>query len=183
MKYVLILAWPAGIAAIIAVAAMLARRPTGGFPLARASERLPTVGGTRGALGDAARLAVIAFAGACAAFLVMLALGAAWVVHHGGSIDQPIYRFIVDHHVHRWVHVMNRLTKVGNAWTTWGAAIAGGGALAIVWRRRRWLPPTVLLLAIVVDHYETLGIRHVFGRLGPPNSPHGTYPTVRLPDS
>jgi membrane-associated phospholipid phosphatase len=30
---------------------------------------------------------------------------------------------------------------------------------------------------IVIDHYTTLGLRHVFHRLGPPTSPLGTYPS------
>ena len=30
---------------------------------------------------------------------------------------------------------------------------------------------------VVFDHFTTLGIRHIFERPGPPNSPHGTYPS------
>src|SRR5262249_3544357 len=110
--------------------------------------------------------------------LIMLAIGAAWVVHHGSTIDQPIYRFTIDHQVHDWVRVMNRLTRIGNTWTTWGAALAAAAVLAAFWPPgRKWIPPLVLASAIVVDHYETLAIRHVFERVGPPNSPHGTFPS------
>jgi membrane-associated phospholipid phosphatase len=51
---------------------------------------------------------------------------------------------------------MERLTKIGNTWTTWGAA--------------------ALAAAAVVDHYVTLALRRKFSRPGPPSSPAGTYP-------
>jgi membrane-associated phospholipid phosphatase len=35
----------------------------------------------------------------------------------------------------------------------------------------------VLASAIVIDHYTTLALRHVFHRLGPPTSPLGTFPS------
>src|ERR1700683_5416642 len=66
--------------------------------------------------------------------------------------------------------------QVGNTWTTWGAAAAAAACLGVTWPRQKWLPPTALGSAIVVDHYATLALRHRFNRLGPPNSPLGTYP-------
>jgi membrane-associated phospholipid phosphatase len=72
---------------------------------------------------------------------------------------------------------MKRLTKLGNTWTTWGAALAAAACLAVTWRTKRWLPPVVLAAAIVLDHFTTLALRHTFHRLGPPTSPLGTYPS------
>ncbi len=69
------------------------------------------------------------------------------------------------------------LTKLGNTWTTWGAALAAGACLAVTWRHRKWLPPVALSAAIVIDHFTTLTLRHVFHRSGPPASPLATYPS------
>ncbi len=99
------------------------------------------------------------------------------VVHHGLTIDRPIHNWVTSHQAHKWAAVMKRLTKLGNTWTCWGAAGAAAACLAVTWRRQRWLPPTVLLSAIVIDHYTTLALRHTFHRLGPPQSPLGTYPS------
>jgi hypothetical protein len=60
---------------------------------------------------------------------------------------------------------MGRLTRIGNTWTTWGAALTAAAVLAAFWPRAQVDPPVVLLTAIIVDHYETLAIRHVFGRI------------------
>jgi len=59
-----------------------------------------------------------------------------------------------------------------------GVAAAGAAVcLAVTWRAKRWLPPIALASAIVVDHYTTLALRHMFHRIGPPTSPLGTYPS------
>ena len=176
MKYLVALLWPLGIAAIVGIGYLVARRATGTSLFRRASDRLPGPD-TSGAFRGSVKLIAIAVTGALAVVAFMLALGAAWVVHHGSTIDQPIYRFTIDHQVHHWVRLMKRLTKVGNTWTTWGAAGAAAACLAVTWRSRKWLPPVVLGTVVVLDHYATLGIRHVFERVGPPNSPHGTYPS------
>ena len=57
------------------------------------------------------------------------------------------------------------------------AARTAAACLAVTWRDKRWLPPVALVSLIVVDHYTTLALRHVFHRLGPPTSPLGTYPS------
>jgi membrane-associated phospholipid phosphatase len=72
---------------------------------------------------------------------------------------------------------MDRLTKIGNTWTCWAAAAAAAVCLSVTWRTKRWLPPIALAICIVVDHYTTLALRHTFHRLGPPDSPFGTYPS------
>ncbi len=72
---------------------------------------------------------------------------------------------------------MDRLTKIGDTWTCWAAAAAAAVCLSVTWRTRRWLPPVVLAACIFVDHYTTLALRHTFHRLGPPDSPLGTYPS------
>src|SRR5262245_15604424 len=154
----LILGWLLGLA-LIALAGLWLSGRTGGVSLARrVSDRLPTSRyAQQGGLQGSVVLVAVAVAGAFVAFLIMLAIGAAWVVHHGSTIDQPIYRFTIDHQVHDWVRVMNRLTRIGNTWTTWGAALAAAAVLAAFWPPgRKWIPPLVLASAIVVDHYETL---------------------------
>jgi hypothetical protein len=179
LKYMVITLWLVGLALIALVGMLLIRRPDRLSLVRRVSDRLPTSRrARRGTLEGVATLVAVSVAGAAIAFVIMLVLGAAWVVHHGASIDQPIYRFTIHHQVHDWMRVMARLTKIGNTWTTWGAVLASAAVLAAFWpARRRWIPPVVLVTALIVDHYETLAIRHVFGRVGPPNSPHGTYPS------
>jgi membrane-associated phospholipid phosphatase len=125
---------------------------------------------------DTARFAAVAAAGTLVAFGLMCALGVL-VVHHGLAIDRPILDWMAKHQVHVLAALMKRLTKLGNTWTTWGAALAAATCLAVTWRRRKWLPPVVLTAAIVIDHFTTLALRHVFHRPGPPTSPLGTYPS------
>jgi hypothetical protein len=84
---------------------------------------------------------------------------------------------MIHHREHVWKAVMERLTKVGNTWTTWGACGAAAACLAAFYRKDKWLPPVALGAAIVIDHFLTLALRHTFHRLGPPDSPLGTYPS------
>src|SRR5262249_61159915 len=58
-----------------------------------------------------------------------------------------------------------------------GAAFAAAVCLAATWRTKKWLPPVVLAGLVVIDHFTTIALRHVFHRLGPPTSPLGTYPS------
>jgi len=171
--------WVLGLALIALVGMLLNNRANRWSLVRQVSDRLPTSRrAQRGTFEGIATLVAVSVAGAAVAFMIMLVLGAGWVVHHGSAIDQPIYRFTIHHQVHDWVRVMGRLTRIGNTWTTWGAALTAAAVLAAFWpARRRWIPPVVLVTALLVDHYETLAIRHVFGRVGPPNSPHGTYPS------
>lgn len=124
---------------------------------------------------DLVRLGVISVAGGAAAYGVMTLIGPP-IVNHGLAIDEPIFRWTRANQVRPWAAVLDRLNKVGNTWTTWGACAAAAACLGVTWPRRKWLPPAALGSAIVVDHYATLALRHRFNRLGPPTSPLGTYP-------
>jgi PAP2 superfamily len=178
MTLLVALLWPLGMSLIVVAGWWLARGRNGSFaprdnwvtrrsPTPRA---VPAGGGTL-------LLAGWVLVGAIVTVGIVLVLGAVAVVHHGHVVDTPIYRFTIEHQTHRWAHVMKRATKIGNTWTTWGAALAAAACLAVGWRRNKWLPIAALALVIVVDHFATLGLRHVFERPGPPNSPHGTYPS------
>jgi membrane-associated phospholipid phosphatase len=125
---------------------------------------------------DLLKLGVVTGAGGAAAYKVMELLGPA-VINHGPAIDEPIRRWTEDHQVKRWASVMERLTKIGNTWTTWGAVGTAAAILGVVWPQRKWLPPAALGSALLVDHYVTLALRRRFGRPGPPGSPGGTYPS------
>ena len=120
-------------------------------------------------------LGAVSCTGGAVAYEVMRLLGPA-VVNHGPKIDEPIARWTADHQVKRWASVMERFTKIGNTWTTWGAAGTAAVSLAVTWPEHKWLPPAVLGSAAVVDHYVTLALRRKVGRPGPPGSPGGTYP-------
>ncbi len=132
--------------------------------------------GLTDAAWESARFGAVAAAGTLVVFGVMCALGLV-VVHHGLAIDKPIFGWMSKHQVHVMAALMKRLTKLGDTWTTWGAALAAAACLAVTWRQRKWLPPVVLATTIVADHFTTLALRHVFHRLGPPTSPLGTYPS------
>lgn len=193
-KILLVLLWAAGIAVILAVTALLARRaapaapagsgPVTSSPAGRARRHgTPSEGRTTDrtsglppAFGSAARFLLLVVAGALLVYGLMALLGLL-VVHGGPTIDKPIEHWTVVHRMHSWAAVQNRLTKIGDTWTTWGAAVAAAVCLAVTWRRNRWLPPLALGAAIVVDHFTTLYIRHTFERPGPPGSPHGTFPS------
>jgi hypothetical protein len=127
-------------------------------------------------LPDLIKLGAVSCAGGVLSYGVMALLGPT-VMKHGPSIDEPIVRWTSSHQVRLWAAVMRRLDKVGNTWTTWGAAGTAAVCLAVTWPRQKWLPPATLGAAILVDHFATLALRHKFGRLGPPGSPGGTYPS------
>jgi len=122
------------------------------------------------------RLGTVTGAGGLMAYEVMRLIGPA-VVNHGPAIDEAVVRWTDSHQVDKWAAVMERLGKIGNTWTTWGAAGTAAVCLAASWRERKWLPPAALGTALLVDHYVTLAIRRKFGRPGPPDSPGGTYPS------
>src|SRR5262249_61796589 len=81
--------------------------------------------------------AVVGVASALADFGIMALLGLL-VVNHGLAIDRPVFTWIQGDRVNRagaalWAHghqvhvvaaAMKRLTKIGDTWTTWGAAAA-----------------------------------------------------------
>jgi membrane-associated phospholipid phosphatase len=185
-----VLLWPAGIAVIVGAGALLARRAprtAAAVPAARPPGNPPAAGRHGAAAGardgdmrlvalNMVRFCLVAIVAAVVIYGVMAALGSL-VAHAGPSIDKPVFSWTVTHRASSWAHVMNRLTKIGNTWTTWGACFAAAVCLAVTWRRNRWLPPVAFATAIVIDHYLTLAIRHTFHRIGPPGSPGGTFPS------
>jgi membrane-associated phospholipid phosphatase len=130
----------------------------------------------RNAAVDAMRLGLILIAGALVVFGVTVLLGLL-ATHLGPTVDKPFYRWTISHRVHLWASVMKRATKVGDVWTTWGAAGAAAACLAVTWPRRQWLPPVVLGALIVGNKYLVIAIHHVIHRVGPPGSPLGTFPS------
>jgi hypothetical protein len=192
-KYLVALIWPAGMAIILCAAFLTSRRADSSPPALRAgfSPRGHVAPGSAGGrrhsrraegsgvaevIGGSARFVAVAVAGAVVAFGVMCLLGLL-VVNHGLTIDKPVFDWISTHQVHAVAAAMKRLTKIGDTWTVWGAASAAAVCIAVTSRDRRWLAPVSLAALIVVDHFTTLGLRHVFHRLGPPTSPLGTYPS------
>jgi membrane-associated phospholipid phosphatase len=125
---------------------------------------------------DLIRLGTITGTGGLVVYEVMKLIGPA-VINHGPAIDEAVVRWTDSHQVDKWAAVMERLGKIGNTWTTWGAAGTAAVCLAASWKERKWLPPAALGTALLVDHYVTLAIRRKFGRPGPPDSPGGTYPS------
>lgn len=177
-KTLVVLIWPVGIGAIGLLTALATRRWVSDRSLATAplNGHGDTLAAPRAARSSIVGMLLILAVGALAVYAVTCLLGVL-VVHAGPSIDKPIYSWMTHHRVHIWQAVMNRLTKTGNTWTTWGAAAAAAACLAAFYRREKWLPPVVLGAAVVIDHFLTLALRHTFHRLGPPASPLGTYPS------
>ena len=183
-RYLLAAVWPAGEAAIVAATASAVRRAPGNR-VARSGRRravsrnldgaLPAPAGLPDWVQDSVRLSAVSCIDGAVAYGVMRLLGPA-VMKYGLKIDEPIARWTADHQLKQWAKVMERFTKVGNTWTTWGAAGTAAVSLAVTWPRYKWLPPAVLGSAIVVDHYATIALRRKFNRVGPPSSPAGTYP-------
>ncbi len=186
MEYLVVLIWPAGLAVIVCVAALLARSEPRAARAPRTGRSLPVPSALRAGQralrrasprgGRIVELAAIVAVGALLVYGVMLLLGQL-VVPHGGSIDRPIYHWTIHHRVGFWSSLMKRLTKIGDTWTTWGAAGAAAVCLAVVRKERKWLPVIVFIAVIVVDHYTTKALRDTFHRPGPPDSPLGTYPS------
>jgi len=180
LKALVVLLWPAGIVAILAVTALAAKRSVQRSPVATAHmnghhDSDPSVS-LRATRSSIVGLLLILAAGAVAVYALTCLLGVL-VVHAGPHIDQPIYTWMGQHRVHFWKSAMTRATKVGDTWTTWGAAITAAVCLAAFYRSYKWLPPVTLGAAIVFDHYLTQALRHTFHRLGPPDSPLGTFPS------
>ena len=200
-RYLIVLLWPAGLAVIAGASLLTARRSAGDRqPGDRRPghhqpghhrrgeyqqgdrrpglEQRPAAEAGRGwaAIRGAALLAGLAALGTVAVIAVMCLLGVV-VTRYGPGVDRPVFAWVQDHQVHAMTAVMRRLTKIGDTWTTWGAAAAAAACLAVTWRRRRWVPPAALACLVVVDHYGTLALRHVFHRAGPPTSPLGTFPS------
>ena len=183
-RYLAVLVWPVGMVLIFGIAALTSRRArVGAGPDAesrdtgRRHSRRRAAGPAPGqAVREAGQLITVAIVGVLVVFGVMSLLGLV-VVYHGLTIDKPIFTWVSGHQVHAVAAAMKRLTKIGDTWTTWGAAAAAAVCLAVSSRSRRWLAPVALAALMVADHYTTLALRHVFHRLGPPTSPLGTFPS------
>jgi hypothetical protein len=178
IKALVILLWPTGIAAILAATALLANRSVPSPPPVPSTMNGhngtdPTVG-PRSARSSVIGLLLILVAAAVVVYALTALLGML-AAHAGPGIDKPIYTWMIHHRVHFWKWVMDRVTKVGYTWTTWGAAAAAAVCLAAVYLGRRWLPLAALGAAVVLDHYLAFALRLNFGRVGPPDNPHGTF--------
>ncbi|MDQ2810896.1 MAG: phosphatase PAP2 family protein [Actinomycetota bacterium] len=125
---------------------------------------------------DLVGLCVITAAGGVLAYKVMELLGPV-VMNKGPAIDEPIHDWTVDHQVAWWNAAMEKLTKIGNSQTSMGAVGTAAAALAVAWPRHKWVPAAALGSAAAVEKYARGGLRRRFGRLGPPSSPGGTYPS------
>jgi membrane-associated phospholipid phosphatase len=148
----------------------VARRDAG------ASPGIPRLAGLPDWVPDLVRIGAVTGAGGALAYKVMDLLAPA-VINHGLVIDEPMYQWTIDHQVKWWGDVMERLTKLGNSQPSWGAAGAAAASLAVAWPRRKWVPPAALGAAFVVERYFRVALKRKFGRLGPPSSPEGTYPS------
>lgn len=175
-SYLVVAVWPAGMAVICAIALAVARKAAPGT--ADAGRKAGPAGAltARDASMATARFTVTCAVGAVVVFDAMYLLGLV-VVHHGLTIDRPIMTWMTGHQVRGAAAAMRRLTKIGDTWTTWGAAGAAAACMAAAWHNRRWLPPLALGCVIVIDHFTTLALRHTFHRVGPPGSLLGTYPS------
>jgi membrane-associated phospholipid phosphatase len=185
-KILAVLVYPVVIAVLIAVGAVLARRAPRQSPRVNPPARVPrgqhkAIGGARRqalaeATADAGRYLLVFIGGTVVVCFLMVLLGLL-VVHNGPAIDKPFFNWTITHRVPIWASIMKRATKVGNVWTTWGAAGAAAVCLAVTWRSRRWLPPLALGSLIVFNKYAVIGIHHFIHRVGPPTSPLGTFPS------
>jgi membrane-associated phospholipid phosphatase len=187
VKVLLVLLWPAGIAAIAGVAVRCARRApalaTAAGP--QVPPRVPRRHRARSAasgraamdwLGDAVRLVAIVAGGSVVVLLITWLLGVV-VLHAGPSIDKPFYTWTQAHRMHLWASVMTRATKIGDSQATWAAAGTAGACLAVAWRRRRWLPPVALVGLVAGQKLVVHLIHTLVHRVGPPDSPHGVFPS------
>lgn len=180
IEALVVLLWPVGLGAILAATALAARRsghtaPAATAPMNGHGSSGPAVS-LRSARSSIIGLLLILVVGAVVVYALTALLGML-VVHAGPAMDKPIYDWMSHHQVLFWKSVMDRATKVGDTWTTWGATVAAAVCLTAFYRRSKWLPPVALGAAIVIDHYVTLALRHTFHRLGPPDSPLSTFPS------
>ncbi len=181
IRILAVLVYPIVIAVLAVSAVALVRREprqapgAAPGPLPRGQHAAP--GGARGqAWADAAKLCLILLGGTVAVSLVTVLLGLL-VVHAGPAIDKPFFHWTITHRMHLWASVMKRATKIGNTWTTWGAAGTAAVCLAVTWHSKRWLPPVALGALIILDKFAVIGIHHLVHRVGPPTSPLGTFPS------
>ncbi len=186
-KILLFLIWPAGIAVILTVAVLLARRARAAAAAPRHG-RLPWLGyrpafddtdgssTIRGAVRQALLFLGVIVVGAVVVFGIMALLGQL-VLHGGPSIDKPINHWVAGHRIHPWKSVMSSATKTGDSWSTRMAVAAAAVCLAVTWRRYKWLPAFAFIVLTVLQRYLTHAIHLVAHRVGPPGFPHGVFPS------
>jgi membrane-associated phospholipid phosphatase len=180
IKYLAILLWPAGVGAILAAGALLARRDPAAMVGSRhGSSRLlgwtARHAGSRWLWRRLITVGLVLVAGLAVTYLVT-ALAGLLIVHSGHVIDQPLFRWLAGHRSHKWSKVMSETTQFGYKWTTWGAAAAAGVCLAFIWREHRWVPPVALGSLIVIDHFLVRVLTVTFHRVPPPGT-GGTFPS------
>ena len=187
IKYLVALIWPIGLAIIAAAAFLASRRyaspPAAAGRAARAQRPQPQGAGQPApALTDSywesARLGAFAVGGHGRRLRPDVGARPDRRLSRPGRSTSRSSRWMIHHQVHVLAALMKRLTKIGNTWTCWGAAFAAAGLPG------RDLADQEVAAAdrafaglIVIDHFTTLALRHVFHRLGPPTSPLGTYPS------
>jgi membrane-associated phospholipid phosphatase len=184
-KVLMILIWPAGLAVIIGIGALLASRvcdpvshPLAHYNGRRGAGRRAAVRGCERLLSGRSaitRFFVTLLAGVAVVYLCGVVIGLI-AVHGGPSIDKPIWHWTVSHQVHGWVSVMKKATQTAATFTVLGAAVTAAVCLVFVWQRDRWLPPVALATLIVADHYLTMALTDTFNRAPPPHS-GGTFPS------
>lgn len=186
-KILLFLIWPVGMAVILTVAVLLARRARAA-PAGPRLGRLPWLGyrpafdgadvspGIRGAIRQALLFLGIIVVGTAVIFGIMALLGQL-VLHGGPSIDKPMNHWVAVHRIHAWKSVMNSATKTGDSWSTRMAVAAAAVCLAVTWRRYKWLPAFAFIVLTLLQRYLTHAIHLVAHRVGPPGFPHGTFPS------
>lgn len=181
IEALIVLLWPVGVGTILTVTAFWARSrrsaPVATAPMNGhgASEADATVR-PRSARSSIIGLLLILAVGAFVVYALTALLGLL-VMHAGPAIDEPIYRWTIQHQVPFWTRFMYGVTEVGGIWTSWGAAAVAAVCLAAFYRRNKWLPPVVLGAAIVFDQSIGLALRHTFERPGLPESSGGAFPS------
>jgi membrane-associated phospholipid phosphatase len=180
IKALLILVWPAGIAAILALTMLVVRRlgspaPPVTVPVNGHGNGDPVVK-PRAARSSIIGLLLILVVGAVIVYAPTALLGML-VTHAGPAVDKPVYTWTIHNRVHFWMAVMQRVAKVGDSWTVWGGSVAAAICLAACYRKDKWLPPVALGAAVAGDHYLALALRYTFERPGPPVSPNGAFPS------
>jgi membrane-associated phospholipid phosphatase len=189
LKALVTLLWPAGLAVIVGIGALLASRTPAANSRRRGRDgedgrggqpglgpRSPGLGprspGVRSAV---ARFLLTLVAGIALVYLAGVLIGLI-AVHAGPHIDEPIWRWTVSHQVHGWASVMKKATQTAATFTAISAAVTAAVCLVFVWRRDRWLPAVALGTLIVADHYLTTALTDTFNRVPPPLT-GGTFPS------
>jgi membrane-associated phospholipid phosphatase len=193
-KVLAVLLWPAGIALLCCVGAVLARggqhspvagqgAPVPNPPEPARGSCAPAAPGEWRARAQAARaqarnvprFLLLVAAGAALIYAVMVPL--AWLAEHfGPAVDRHIFYWTTSHQVPAWKRVMEVATQVGDKYPTAIVAVVAAIALAATWRGDRWLPVVALVSLVLIAHYLTVAIHLVIHRSPPPGS-HGTFPS------